>query len=204
VLRAQHPIDQAQRTLRLDPPLFAGANVTCPVRHHRFVYHDREHDVTLTDLSMIHVLELPKLTCEPDGTVEWQWLRFLAARTPEEMTMAAGDNPHIARAATLVRHYNADEQLRHELQAHERFLHDQASRELTARLDGFDDGHAEGHAKGRAEGHAEGRAEGMADGEHRNAVRVACNALSMAMPVDQVAALTGLEPTEVARLSQEP
>ena|GEM_PF-4207930 len=63
--------------------------------------------------------------------------------------MAAGDNPHIARAATLVRHYNADEQLRHELQAHERFLHDQASRELTARLDGFDDGHAEGHAKGR-------------------------------------------------------
>ncbi|MCL2849855.1 MAG: Rpn family recombination-promoting nuclease/putative transposase, partial [Micrococcales bacterium] len=64
------------------------------MRHHRFVYHDREHDVTLTDLSMIHVLELPKLTCEPDGTVEWQWLRFLAARTPEEMTMAAGDNPH--------------------------------------------------------------------------------------------------------------
>ncbi|MCL2468584.1 MAG: Rpn family recombination-promoting nuclease/putative transposase, partial [Micrococcales bacterium] len=126
------------------------------VRHHRFVYHDREHDVTLTELSVVHVIELPKLCDDDDGTVEWQWLRFLAANTPEEMAMAAADNPDIARAATLVRHFNADEQFRYEQAAHERFLHDQASRQRNAHLDGFDEGHAEGLAKGHAEGLTEG------------------------------------------------
>ncbi|MCL2465851.1 MAG: Rpn family recombination-promoting nuclease/putative transposase [Micrococcales bacterium] len=164
--------------------------------HHRFVFHDRDLDTTLTDVVLIHVIELPKLSAEPDGTLEWRWLKFLAANTPEEMDMAAGDDPHITRAATVVRRYNADEQFRYELEARERFLHDQASREHTAHLDGFDKGHAEGLS--------EGHAEGVEDGEQRKAVSVARNALSMGMSVEQVAALTGLDPAEVARLSQEP
>jgi predicted transposase/invertase (TIGR01784 family) len=174
-----------------------------PHRHHRFVYHDPDHHLTLTDLTMIHTLELPKLTEVDDGTVEWQWLRFIAARTPEEMTMAATSNPQVARAATLVERYNADEQFRYELEAHERFLHDQASHRLAAERAGFAqglaEGQAEGHAEGLAEGHAEGHAEGRADG----VVSVARNALAMGLPVEAVSTLTGLSATEVARLAQE-
>ncbi|MCL2465850.1 MAG: hypothetical protein FWF02_08715, partial [Micrococcales bacterium] len=87
---------------------------------------------------------------------------------------------------------------------HERFLHDQASRQRNAHLDGFDEGHAEGLAKGHAEGLTEGHVEGVEDGEQRKAVAIARNALSMGMSVEQVAALTGLDPAEVARLSQQP
>ena len=108
--------------------------------------------------------------------------------------MAAADNPQIARAAILVEHYNADEQFRYELEARERFLHDQASRQLTARLDGFDQGHAEG----RAEGHAEGVVEGAAA-----AVRsAALNALRLGLSEEQVCAVTGLDHAEIARLAQ--
>ena len=159
-----------------------------PYRHHRFVHHDPDRRLTLTDLTAIHVLELPKLSAADDGTVEWQWLRFVAARTPEEMTMAATDNPQIARAATLVRYYNADEQFRYELEAHERFLHDQASRQRTAHLDGFDQGHAEG----------------IEEGEQRRAASIAHSALGMGMPVEQVSTLTGLSATEVTQLLHEP
>ncbi|MCL2422931.1 MAG: Rpn family recombination-promoting nuclease/putative transposase [Micrococcales bacterium] len=143
--------------------------------HHRFRFYDETHGVLLTDVVQVHVLELPKIPDVDDGTVEWRWLRFLAARTPEEMDMAAGDNPQIVRAATLVRHYNADEQFRYELEARERFLHDQASRVHTAHLDGFDEG----------------------------VVSVARNGLAMGMTVEQISALTGLSPAEIAQLSQE-
>ena len=159
--------------------------------HHTFTFHDRHTDTTLTDVAVIHVVELPKLSDEPDGTVEWQWMKFLAANTPEEMAMAAADNPHIARAAVAVSHYNADEQFRYELDAHERFLHDQASRQRTAHLDGYDEGLAEGHAAG------------LEDGERRKAVFVARNLLSTGMTVEQVAALTGLDAADVSQLSQE-
>ncbi len=171
-------------------------------RHHRFVYHDPDHHVTLTEVTAIHTLELPKLSPVDDGTVEWQWLRFVAARTPEEMIMAATDNPQIARAVTLVKHYNADEQFRYELEAHERFLHDQASRREAARQAGFTRGHAEGHAQGHAEGRAEGRAEGQATGALIAARRAAINALQLGMSVEQVCTITGLDHVQVADLAQ--
>ncbi|MCL2468583.1 MAG: Rpn family recombination-promoting nuclease/putative transposase [Micrococcales bacterium] len=143
--------------------------------HHRFAFHDREHGTRLTDTALVHVIELPKLSDEPDGTVEWRWLKFLAANSPEEMAMAAGDDPHITRAATVVRRFNADEQFRYELEARERFLHDQASREHTAHLDGYDEGRVE----------------------------VARSLLGAGMAIEQVAAHTGLDVTKVTQLSRE-
>lgn len=172
--RAYESINQAICLLITDFVMFDDEH-----RHHRFVYHDPDRRTTLTDLTVIHVLELPKLTDVDDGTVEWQWLRFIAARTPEEMAMAAADNPQIARAATLVTHYNADEQLRYEIEARERFLHDQASRQLTAHQDGFD------------------------QGQQSKAISVARNALGMGMSVEQVSELTGLSTTEITQLAQE-
>ncbi|MCL2467892.1 MAG: hypothetical protein FWF02_14550, partial [Micrococcales bacterium] len=81
---------------------------------------------------------------------------------------------------------------------HERFLHDQASRQRNAHLDGFDEGHAEGLAKGHAEGLTEGHAEGTT-----SAIRdVALNALRLGLTFEQVQAVTGLDPAEIARLAE--
>lgn len=112
--------------------------------------------------------------------------------------MAATDNPQIARAATLVKHYNADEQFRHELEARERFLHDQAGRQEAASQAGFARGHAEGHAQGHAEGRAEGRAEGTAVAARHAALK----ALRLGMHMEQVCAITGLDHADVADLAR--
>lgn len=136
-----------------------------------------------TDLLELHILELCRIPADDDGDPLWQWLRFLAATTEEEMDMAAATNPRIADAAALVRHYNADERARHELLAHERFLHDQANNHKQALKQGIEIGREQGIEQGL--------------------VRAARGALQSGIPLDEVAAFTGLSPEQVASLAAE-
>jgi predicted transposase/invertase (TIGR01784 family) len=106
----------------------------------------------------------------------------MAARSDEELDMAAVGNPHVAEAVTRVRYFTADEQRRLELEAHEKWLHDQATRLHTA--------HAEGHAEGLTEGGAAKGAE------------VARRLLARGWDVADVVEVTGLSVDEVRGLAR--
>jgi predicted transposase/invertase (TIGR01784 family) len=96
--------------------------------------------------------------------------------------MAAAGNPHVAEAVTRVRYFTPDEQRRLDLEAHEKWLHDQATRLHTA--------------------HNEGRAEGRAEGGAAKGVEVARRALARGWDVSGVAEVTGLSVDEVQALAQ--
>ena len=73
---------------------------------------------------------------------------------------------------------------------------------------GLKRGHAEGLAKGlakgreegRAEGLVKGRAEGLAKGRAEERIEIARNMKANGLPVDLVAACSGLSPEEIAQL----
>lgn len=131
----------------------------------------------------LHTVELPKVPAVDDGSDLWDWMRFVAADTEEELDMAAKDNPQIARAATLVKHFSADESLRAAVESRDRFLWDQATREDHARTQGLEQGLEQGREEGR---------DRLRETAH--------NALRLGMTVEQVATITGLDVTEVATL----
>ena len=58
-----------------------------------------------------------------------------------------------------------------------------------------------GRVEGLAEGRVEGRAEGLTEGGHNKAKEIAANMLSAGMSIEQVAQFTGLEISEVEKLS---
>ncbi|MCL2848529.1 MAG: Rpn family recombination-promoting nuclease/putative transposase [Micrococcales bacterium] len=149
---------------------------------HRYVLYDEVHRDLFSGVIQVRTLELSKLGAN-DGTAAWSWLRFIAATTEEELDMAAEGNPEIAAAATLVRRFSADETVRQEIEAREKFLWDQQAREYYAR--------EEGREQGREEGREEGRA-AMAE--------VVRSILGRGMSVEEAASITGLDPAEVARL----
>ncbi|MBO5289430.1 MAG: Rpn family recombination-promoting nuclease/putative transposase [Spirochaetales bacterium] len=64
------------------------------------------------------------------------------------------------------------------------------------RKEAFDDG----VSIGRNEGISIGLSQGISQGEHKKAVETAKNALTMHLPIEQVAILTGLSPEEIEKL----
>ncbi|MCL2424623.1 MAG: Rpn family recombination-promoting nuclease/putative transposase [Micrococcales bacterium] len=182
-LAAQLAIGQQYTTLRPVVTLaICGFVLIGEDRHYRhtFVDYDVDHQVRFTNIRQLRTLEIPKLPAHDDGTDLWDWMRLIAAKTEEDIDMAAERNADVADAAVLVREFSADEDRRYEALAREKFLRDQATRE----------------AWGRQQGLEQGRAEGRAE--------VARNALGMGMSVDQVCTLTGLSPSDVDRLTVEP
>jgi len=83
-----------------------------PRYRHRFTFYDRESDVELSDLMEIHTLELTKLPKDTDGTPLYDWARFIAAESEEELNMIAERNPQIGKAVVKYRELTADERAR--------------------------------------------------------------------------------------------
>lgn len=79
---------------------------------HRFTFYDPDAGVEFTDLIEIHTIELQKLPDNTDGTALYDWAKFIAAETEEELDMVAGRNPKINRAAVKLRELSADERAR--------------------------------------------------------------------------------------------
>ena len=79
---------------------------------HRFAFSDLEAMVEFSDLEEIYTLELGKVPAEPDGTKKYDWAKFIAAETEEELDMIAQRNPQIQRAAVKLRELSADEKAR--------------------------------------------------------------------------------------------
>jgi predicted transposase/invertase (TIGR01784 family) len=108
---------------------------SCPIGqfHHRFRLHDKSHNLDLSDIMEIDVLELPKLTHTTDDTLLYKWLRFFTARNREELDMAATLDPEIANAVDTVHFFSEEESAQILELRHEMAMHDRASWEWAAR-----------------------------------------------------------------------
>jgi len=118
-----------------------------PRYHHRFVFYDSEAAVEFSDIIEIHTLELRKLPERDDGTELYNWAKFIAAESEEELNMVAEMNPQMRKAVVKLQELSADERARDLYERREKARRDIDSRERWAR------------AKGKAEGRAEGKAE---------------------------------------------
>ena len=143
-----------------------------PKYHHRFTFYDKDADVEFTDILEIHVLELSKLPQVTDGTELYDWAKFIAAESEEELDMIAQRNPQIRNSVVKFRELSADERVRDMVERREKARRDQASREKFARQ--------------------EGKVEGV--------MSVAQNLLQMNLPLDQIAKATGLTPADIESL----
>jgi predicted transposase/invertase (TIGR01784 family) len=103
-----------------------------PHYHHRFTLYDRDAGVEFTDLLEVHSLELPKLPRDADGTPLYDWARFIAAETEEELDMLAERNQTISRAVVKLRELSADELARDLYERREKQRRDENMRERWA------------------------------------------------------------------------
>jgi predicted transposase/invertase (TIGR01784 family) len=95
--------------------------------HHRFVMYDEKNKIKLTDVMEINTLELPKLPGKKDGTLLYDWLKFIGAEKENEMAELAEKNPKIKTAYAVLRKLSADEKTRRIAEAREKALRDRAA-----------------------------------------------------------------------------
>ena len=83
---------------------------------------------------MVTIITLSKRSSEPeklpegaDGTELYDWAKFIAADTEEELNMIAERNPQVARAVVRLRELSADEQARDLYERREKARRDMAA-----------------------------------------------------------------------------
>ena len=143
-----------------------------PRYHHRFTFYDPEAEVEFSDILEILTLELRKLPESADGTELYDWAKFIAAETEEELTMIAERNPQIEKAVIKLRELSADEQARDLYERREKARRDMAAREKWAREQGI---------------------------QERN-IEIIRNMLAEGEPIEKIERYVGLNPGEIKRL----
>jgi predicted transposase/invertase (TIGR01784 family) len=103
-----------------------------PRYHHRFTFYDPEAEVEFSDIMEIHSIELKKLPEDNDGTALYDWARFIAAESEEEMDKAAERNEEVKKAMVKYRELTADEQTRDLYERREKARRDQSMYERWA------------------------------------------------------------------------
>ena len=150
-----------------------------------FQAYDREHDILMSDVFEIHLLELPKVhrcKVQYEGTKLLSWLIFLYADTEEEIIMAAEGKPAIQKAHHSLQIMSLDEENRRLYEAREMFLHDQATRMYESREEGIEIG--------------------IEKGKKQERETVAKNLLSKGMDDEFVMETTGLDQSTIDRLKK--
>lgn len=143
--------------------------------HHRFTLYDAEAQVEFSDILEIHTLELRKLPESADGTELYDWAKFIAAETEEELTMLAERNPVVGRAVVKLRELSADEKARDLYERQEKARRDRAAENRWARQQGVQE----------------------------EKLQTAQNALQMNLSNDDITRLTGLTHDEIENLRQQ-
>ncbi len=153
------------------------------------------------DLELVFV-ELPKFRKELEDltTLKDKWLYFLRNApdlkiVPEKMEVV----PELKEAFQIANESNMSPE---ELYIQERkmiFIMDQRSAIVKAVQDGMRKGIEDGRQEGRREGWQEGRQEGMEKGRQDMAQEIARRLLNQ-MSDQEIAAVTGFSPTEIAAL----
>ncbi len=140
-------------------------NYTETKRFHT-TYHvreDKEH-LLFTDKIEWHIIEMPKLPVNEDGTRLYDWVKFLSSKNREDFEMLAKRNAYIDEAYKQLDIISQDKLKRIEYMSREKALNDYT----TFMNEHYDQGHKDGKVEGRAEGieigEKKGRAEGIALG----------------------------------------
>ena len=76
--------------------------------HHRFTFCDPDAKIELTDIVEIHTLELSKLPEGTDGTLLYDWAKFIDAENEEEFNMVAERNPEVKKAVVRLEALSGD------------------------------------------------------------------------------------------------
>ncbi|MCL2009149.1 MAG: Rpn family recombination-promoting nuclease/putative transposase [Synergistaceae bacterium] len=103
-----------------------------PRYHHRFTFYDPEAGVEFSDILEIHTLELRKIPDGTDGTELYDWAKFIAAETEEELTMIAEKNSQVGKAVVKLRELSADQRARDLYERREKARRDQVASERWA------------------------------------------------------------------------
>jgi predicted transposase/invertase (TIGR01784 family) len=112
--------------------------------HHRYTLFDPKTRSEFTDLIEVHVLELPKLPKDDDGSDLWWWMKFLTVETKEELAMVAEKNPTLEKAADRLLLVSEDMRTRHRLESQRLFEMDNRVMIREAREEGVAVGRKEG------------------------------------------------------------
>ena len=86
--------------------------------HDTFRYHSKKTGHTFSESTEIHTLELKKLPDIDDGSMLWNWLKFIKSEERGEFEMLAQKDVTIGKAVSILKDISMDEALR--MQAHNR------------------------------------------------------------------------------------
>jgi predicted transposase/invertase (TIGR01784 family) len=156
--------------------------------HPRYTLYDPKTRSEFTDLLTVHLIELPKLPKEDDGSDLWWWMRFLTVKTREELAMIAEKNPVLEKAAERLVEVSEDAATRRRLE-----------RELILEMDQRDRinaGREEGLQKGREEGIEEGIERGILQGKRETALAMKKKGFDH----ETIAQITGLSVDEIIKI----
>ena len=155
--------------------------------HHRFKFYDSEAKIESTDIIEINTIELKKLPNNADGTALYDWAKFIAAETEEDLNMVAKRNPQVGKAVVKLRELSNDERARDMLERREK-----GQRDVIALTD-----------KANKEGRIEGKIEGKTEGRIEEKIEITRKLLKINVQVEQIIAATGFTLEEVEALRKE-
>ena len=135
------------------------------------VYHiseDTEH-IKYTDILEIHIVELPKLPTNDDGTDLYDWIKFIKAENKGEFEMLAKQSKYLQKAYETLEEISADQQKRLEYTARQKALYDYNTLMEENYERGVEEGIEQGIQQGKSERDAElierMKSKGMSDEE---------------------------------------
>ena len=80
--------------------------------HDTFNYHSEKTGHTFSKSTEIHTLELKKLPDIDDGTMLWNWLKFIKSEERSDFEMLAQKNETVSKAVSILKEISQDEKLR--------------------------------------------------------------------------------------------
>jgi len=110
------------------------------IYHDTFTFYSKKTNTELTDLIEIHTLELPKLPEKSDGTNLWNWMKFIAADSEEELKVLAQNAPQMNTPIEKLLELNQDSEARILFEAREKQRRDNMARERHAKIEGKKEG----------------------------------------------------------------
>jgi predicted transposase/invertase (TIGR01784 family) len=185
-------------------PLFKGDNYRSTV----FPIVKETGEIVTENFEIIY-FETPKLPEEYRNHCE-QWLKFFTVKTEEALTyMENTDYNPIAKAASVVRHMNADDRMRELARIREdRYVNEQlalgeaiqkgiAQGISIGKQEGITIGEARGITIGKQEGITIGKQEGITIGELNTKHSIAHTMYNLGFPMEVIAQATGLTIEEI-------
>ncbi|GHT81143.1 hypothetical protein AGMMS49960_05020 [Betaproteobacteria bacterium] len=148
--------------------------------HNRYTLRDPKTGSEFTRLLEVNTLELPKLPKAEDGAVLWDWLKFLDARSKEDLNMLTTKNPMVQKAVAKLAVLSEDERTRMLAESRQKLQWDIAAGKQAA------------EEKGREKGREEGRTE--------ERLAVARKLLGRNRPIEEIMEDTGLSKDEIRSL----